>query len=73
MTSFYRITWGTIFILFVIFGMKMSVDEYNFHVTSPIMYGFHTTEIPIRKLPFPTVDLIPLMAVKAPSVKKAKR
>jgi hypothetical protein len=53
--------------------MKMSVDEYNFHVTSPITYGFQTTEIPIRKIPFPTVNLIPLMAFKASSVEEAER
>jgi hypothetical protein len=53
--------------------MKMSVDEYNFHVSSPIMYGFHTTEIPIRKFPFPTVNLTPFMAFRKSSVEEARR
>jgi hypothetical protein len=69
----YRISWAMVFIVFAIWGSKMSIDEYQFRMNTPILYGFYTSEIGIRNMPYPTLTLLPAEAFKQPSVQRAKQ
>jgi hypothetical protein len=40
LNDLYRISWATVFIAFAIWGSKMSVNEYQFRINRPILYGF---------------------------------
>jgi hypothetical protein len=62
-----------VFIGFAIWGSKMSVNEYQFRINTPILYGFYTSEIGIRNVPYPTLTLLPAEAFKQPSVQRAKQ
>jgi hypothetical protein len=53
-------------------GAKMSVDEYDFRVNTPILYGFYTSEIQIRNVPYPTLVLTPADSFKESSVVEAE-
>jgi hypothetical protein len=57
----------------VIGGIKMSADEYQFRASTPILYGFYTSEIGIGKVPYPTLTMLPAESFKLPDVESAKR
>jgi hypothetical protein len=65
--------WGLIFVIALSGGIKMSVDEHRFQVNSPILFGFRTSEIPIEKVPFPSVSLTTLKSFKHSAIAKAKK
>jgi hypothetical protein len=52
-------------------GLKMNIDDYQFHTNSPVSFGFYTSEIPIRKIPFPTLDLSSSHAFKESEMETA--
>jgi hypothetical protein len=72
MGNIYRISWAMVFITTTFGGMKMSVDEYDFRMNSPILYGFYTSEIAIQKVPYPTLTLLPAESFKLSGTDEAK-